>query len=179
MSSDSAHDDNRSSSDFEVSDMLLGDTGGDDLERLAAKVPPVNTLLLGPPLARSLTFDIGVRFNGGDGGKVSPQSLLSCRPHSDAVLYSSSDEKITDLEEDNVPSKLKRGHTQCYIFHVNVWGWILRIVNVINTYEGLTAMLSSVSPAALRIADTQLVRIPDVIADKMTFLSSQDCANHV
>lgn len=109
VSSDSAHDDNKSSSGFEFSDMLLGgDTGGEDFERLAAKDPPVNTRLLGPPLARSLTLDIGVRFKGGDGGRVSPQSLLSCLPHSDAVLYSSSDEKITDLEEDNVPSKLKR-----------------------------------------------------------------------
>lgn len=43
------------------------------------------------------------------------------------------------------------------------------------TYEGLTIILSSVRPAALRMADTQLVRIPDVIADKITLLSSQDC----
>jgi len=107
VSSDSAHDDNKSSSDFELSDILLGDTGGEDFERLAARDPPVNILLLGPPLARSLTFDIGVRFKGGDGGKVSPQSLLSRLPHSDAVLYSSSEEKTIDLEEDNVPSKLK------------------------------------------------------------------------
>lgn len=92
---------------MDVSDILLGDTGGEDFERLAASVPPVKILLLGPPLARSLTFDIGVRFRGGDGGKVSPQSLLSCLPHSEAVLYSSSDEKMTDLDEDNVPSKLK------------------------------------------------------------------------
>lgn len=107
MSSDSAQDDNKSSSDFELSDILLGDIGGEDFERLAARDPPVNILLLGPPLARSLTFDIGVRFRGGDGGKVSPQSLLSRLPHSDAVLYSSSEEKTIDLEEDNVPSKLK------------------------------------------------------------------------
>jgi len=107
VSSDSAHDDNKSSSDFELSDILLGDTGGEDFERLAARDPPVNILLLGPPLARSLTFDIGVRFKGGDGGKVSPQSLLSRLSHSDAVLYSSSEEKTIDLEEDNVPSKLK------------------------------------------------------------------------
>jgi len=107
VSSDSAHDDNKSSSDFELSDTLLGDTGGEDFERLAARDPPVNILLLGPPLARSLTFDMGVLFRGGDGGKVSPQSLLSRLPHSDAVLYSSSEEKTIDLEEDNVPSKLK------------------------------------------------------------------------
>lgn len=106
VSSDSAHEDNKSSLDFGVSDIILGDTGGEDLDRLAARVPPVKILLLGPPLARSLTFDMGVRFSGGDGGKVSPQSLLSCLPHSDAVLYSSSDENITDLEEDNVPSNL-------------------------------------------------------------------------
>lgn len=106
VSSDSAHDDNKSSSDFDVSDMILGDTGGEDFDRLAARVPPVKILLLGPPLARSLTFDMGVRFSGGDGGKVSPQSLLSCLPHSDAVLYSSSDENITDLEDDSVPSNL-------------------------------------------------------------------------
>lgn len=110
VSSDSAHDDSKSSSDFEVSEILLGDTGGEDFERLAASVPPVKILLLGPPLARSLTFDMGVRFRGGDGGKVSPQSLLSCLPHSDAVLYSSSDENMTDLEEDNVPSNLKYRH---------------------------------------------------------------------
>lgn len=107
MSSESTHDDNKRSSVFEVSDMLLGDTGGEDFERFDNRVPPVKILLLGPPLARSLTFDMGVRFSGGDGGKVSPQSLLSCLPHSDAVLYSSSDEKITDLDDDNVPSKLK------------------------------------------------------------------------
>lgn len=107
VSSESTHDDSKRSSVFEVSDMLLGDTGGEDFERFDTKVPPVKILLLGPPLARSLTFDMGVRFRGGDGGKVSPQSLLSCLPHSDAVLYSSSDEKITDLDDDNVPSKLK------------------------------------------------------------------------
>lgn len=33
---------------------------------------------------------------------------------------------------------------------------------------------SSVRPADLRMADTQLVRIPEVIADNITFLSSQD-----
>lgn len=109
LSSESAQDDSKSSSGFDASEILLGgDTGGDDFERLAARVPPVKILLLGPPLARSFTFDMGVRFSGGDGGKVSPQSLLSCLPHSEAVLYSSSDEKITDLEEDNVPSKLRK-----------------------------------------------------------------------
>jgi len=118
VSSDSAQDDSKSSSDLEFSDALLGgETGGDDLERLAARVPPVNILLLGPPLARSLTFDIGVRFRGGDGGRVSPQSLLSCRPHSDAVLYSSSDEKTTDLEDDSVHSKLN--HKRILYEHKN------------------------------------------------------------
>lgn len=107
LSSESAHEDNKISSDFDVSDILFGDTGGEDFERFAAKVPPVKILLLGPPLARSLTFDMGVRLSGGEGGKVSPQSLLSCLPHSEAVLYSSSDEKITDLEEDNAPSNLE------------------------------------------------------------------------
>jgi len=50
-----------------------------------------------------------------------------------------------------------------------------RLFGIHCTYEGLTIILSSVSPAALRIAETQLVRIPDVIADKITLLSSQDC----
>jgi len=97
--------------------MLLGDTGGEDFERLAARDPPVNILLLGPPLALSLTFDIGVRLRGGEGGNVSPQSLLSRLPHSDAVLYSSSEEKIIDLEEDNVPSKLKETNTYNLYLH--------------------------------------------------------------
>lgn len=123
VSSDSAHDDDSSSScssglglDSSADALLGGDTaagGGEDLERLAAaaSVPPVNILLLGPPLARSLTFDMGVRFSGGDGGRVSPQSLLSRRPHSDAVLYSSSDEKTADLGDDSeLHSKLKNGY---------------------------------------------------------------------
>lgn len=53
----------------------------------------------------------------------------------------------------------------------------MEIIRLYYTYEGLTIKFSSVSPAALRIADTQLVRIPDVIADKITLLSSQDCKN--
>lgn len=195
MSSDSAgHDDDDDDDDdddgdddssnsptvvlgHDVSDTFFGgdtDTGGggDDLERLAAaNVPPVNILLRGPPLARSLTFDIGVRFKGGDGGNVSPQSLLSrLPPHSDAVLYSSSDENIADLDADSAPSKLKYARAK-YYQKVITAGHIQ-----CTTYEGLTVALSSVvSPAALRMADTQLVRIPEVIADKTTRLSSQDC----
>lgn len=44
-----------------------------------------------------MTRDIGVRFRGGDGGNVSPQSLLSLLPPSEAVRYSSSEEKTIDL----------------------------------------------------------------------------------
>lgn len=50
-------------------------------------------------LAFSLTLDIGVLLRGGEGGRGvrgSPQSSLSLRPPSDAVRYSSSDEKSTD-----------------------------------------------------------------------------------
>jgi hypothetical protein len=50
-------------------------------------------------LAFSFTLDMGVLLRGGDGGsgaRGSPQSSLSLRPPSDAVRYSSSDEKSTD-----------------------------------------------------------------------------------
>jgi len=50
-------------------------------------------------LAFSLTLDIGVLLRGGEGGRGargSPQSSLSLRPPSEAVRYSSSDEKSTD-----------------------------------------------------------------------------------
>ena len=46
-----------------------------------------------------MTLDIGVLLRGGEGGRGvrgSPQSSLSLRPPSDAVRYSSSDEKSTD-----------------------------------------------------------------------------------
>jgi hypothetical protein len=50
-------------------------------------------------LAFSFTLDIGVLLRGGEGGRGargSPQSSLSLRPPSDAVRYSSSDEKSSD-----------------------------------------------------------------------------------
>jgi hypothetical protein len=50
-------------------------------------------------LAFSLTLDMGVLLRGGEGGRGargSPQSSLSLRPPSDAVRYSSSDEKSND-----------------------------------------------------------------------------------
>lgn len=51
------------------------DDGGDDLERLHIREPDDER-----DRARSLTRDIGVRFNGGDGGSGSHHSPLSRRP---------------------------------------------------------------------------------------------------